>query len=287
MTTTVSPASADPAIYRHQLGSRLRELRHSRALKLEEVAAALGTAPSTLSRIETGHAAARTSYVSVLLTLYGVNNPEEQARLTRLARHGQGKHWWTSHHDLIPPATAHYLALETTATRLRCYSPHLVPDLLATPDYATATTPVTRPDLTPGQARNLTALLPRRQQVLNYTGRRFHFILSEPALTSPVTTAAVAAAQARRLLDLATDPALTLQITQPSTAAMLTPPFSLLTFPDPTHPGTGCYHGPAGQITTTSRTTDIRTIAITWDTLTRTALTPDATSALLTELTTG
>ena len=45
-----------PTVRRRRLGTELRKLRESNGYKLEEVAAQLGVAPSTLSRIETGKA---------------------------------------------------------------------------------------------------------------------------------------------------------------------------------------------------------------------------------------
>jgi DNA-binding XRE family transcriptional regulator len=53
-----------PAARRRALGTALRQLREERSLRLEEVAARLGVAPSTLSRIETGKAPTRTPPVS-------------------------------------------------------------------------------------------------------------------------------------------------------------------------------------------------------------------------------
>ena len=65
-----------PTIRRRRLGSDLRRLREQRSLRLEEVAGQLGVAPSTLSRIETGKAPTRTSYLALLLNLYGVDDPD-------------------------------------------------------------------------------------------------------------------------------------------------------------------------------------------------------------------
>src|SRR5580658_46456 len=116
--TAVSPASpAAPIratatrpdstlIGRHRLGGYLRSLRHARSLRLEEVAAELGIAPSTLSRIETGQAPARTSYVSIMLDLYAVDDPDRRRFLADLAREGQRKGWRTIYQDLLPTGAA-------------------------------------------------------------------------------------------------------------------------------------------------------------------------------------
>ena len=129
-TRTVPPAP----LIRRQLGTGLRELRHARCLRLADVAAQLDVTPSTLSRIETGQAPARTSYVTVMLDLYGVHDPYQRAVLTDLAREGQRKQWWADCEDLLTAGTSHYLALESAATQIRTYSGNAIPDLLQTPD---------------------------------------------------------------------------------------------------------------------------------------------------------
>jgi hypothetical protein len=48
---------------------------------------------------------------------------------------------------------------------------------------------------------------------------------------------------------------------------------------------TGCYHGPAGQLALTRRRADTRAMNATWHALTQTALTPQDSADLLTELT--
>src|SRR5580693_8015183 len=84
---------AGPTIRRRRLGTDLRRLREARSLKLEEVAVHLGVAPSTLSRIETGKAPTRTSYLAVMLDLYGVTDASQRALLADLAREGQRRGW--------------------------------------------------------------------------------------------------------------------------------------------------------------------------------------------------
>jgi transcriptional regulator with XRE-family HTH domain len=273
-----------PALARHQLGARLRGLRQERSLHLTQVAAHLGLSEASVSRIETGTAPTRTSYLGQMLDLYGVTDPDQRRHLADLAREGQRKHWWTGHDDLIPAATAQYLAAETAACGLRCYSANLIPDLLAEPAYAQAVIPATRPDLGPAQVARLTALLPDRQQLTGQPGRHFHFIISHEALDNPVASPVPMAGQLARLAALAGNPAITLQVTSSAAREVLSPPFTLLAFPGPDQPDVGCYHGPAGQAAITRRTADIRAMTATWTALTRAALTPADSLALITAL---
>src|ERR1700683_4079049 len=109
--SSVSTDLPSPAAARHQLGTYLREQRHRQSLHIADVAVHVGLSLSSLSRIETGQAPTRTSYLTVILDLYGIADPDQRRHLADLARQGQRKHWWTGHEDLIPVGTAHYLAL--------------------------------------------------------------------------------------------------------------------------------------------------------------------------------
>src|SRR5271155_5642123 len=92
----------DPTISRQRLGIKLRELREARSLRLEDVAAKLDIRPSTVSRIETGLAPTRVSYLSVMLDLYGIDNPEQRRMLADIAWAGQRKEWWAAYNDVLP-----------------------------------------------------------------------------------------------------------------------------------------------------------------------------------------
>jgi transcriptional regulator with XRE-family HTH domain len=105
-----------PAMLRRRLGAELRRLREARSLRLEDVAVALGLVPSALSRIETGKAPVRTSYVYLMLDIYGIDDPEHRCALVDIAREGQRKSWWARHADILPPGAVEYLGLEAAAT---------------------------------------------------------------------------------------------------------------------------------------------------------------------------
>jgi transcriptional regulator with XRE-family HTH domain len=147
-TTSQQPATISPVIQRRRLGAQLRDLPECRRLRLEDAAAALGVAPSTLSRIETGRAPNRTSYLTLLLDLYGITDKDQRRDLADSARAGQRKEWWWDDRDLLPAGTGMYLGLEPTALTVCSYSPYTIPDLLQTSDYTAALIRATRPGLT-------------------------------------------------------------------------------------------------------------------------------------------
>lgn len=90
-------------------------------------------------------------------------------------------------------------------------------------------------------------------------------------------------AQYRHLLDLAAQPAAVVQITA-TTAPVLSPPFTLLTYTDPATPPVTCYHGPAGQIILTRRAADTRAARAAFAALTQAALPPEDSATLIRDL---
>ncbi len=83
------PPLPAPAAARYQLGSYLRTLRRKASLDITGAARHIGVAPSTLSRIETGQAPTRTSYLHMLLDLYAITDPDQRRQLAELACHAQ------------------------------------------------------------------------------------------------------------------------------------------------------------------------------------------------------
>src|SRR5580658_4974788 len=112
-TGTVTPAADTPAFRGHRLGLSLRQMRQTSSLRLEDVAARLDLAPSTLPRIETGKAPARTSYVKMMLDLYGVDDPGQVRLLTDLAIEGQRKDSWADLESLRCPSMARSVSRRT------------------------------------------------------------------------------------------------------------------------------------------------------------------------------
>jgi transcriptional regulator with XRE-family HTH domain len=283
MTGTSRRPAGHPAVHRHQLGRDLRQLRQARSLRLEDAAARAGIAPSTLSRIENGQAPAKTRYLTILLDFYGVDNPADRARLLSTARDGQARPWWAGCGGLLPAGTGAYLHHEAAADGIAMHAPHVIPELAQTPDYAYACARLANPALTDTENSLVAAHQAVRAAHLR-PGRRLHLIISETALRRPVAPPQVMTAQFSHLLDLAAQPTATVQITT-TTAPVLSPPFTLLTYTDPATPPVTCYHGPAGQVILTRRTADTRTASATFTALTQTALPPEDSATLIRDLT--
>lgn len=127
--------TGSPTVGRRQLGALLRALRTERGLTVEQVAEELLCSPSKVSRLETGQRGATARDVRDLCDLYGVSDPEERARITRLAAEGKQQGWWQSY-ELDYFAT--YVGLEEAAVTIRSFKSTTVPGILQTADYATA-----------------------------------------------------------------------------------------------------------------------------------------------------
>jgi transcriptional regulator with XRE-family HTH domain len=272
----------DPGIRRHVLGGELRRLRLESGLRLEDVVLHLGVAPSTLSRIETGRAPTRTAFLSMMLDLYGVDDPDRRRELADLAREGQRRGWWADCRDLLPAGAGHYLDLETAAQQVCCYSAHAVPELLQTPDYAAAVLRATRRGLGKDEMSRLVRLHARRLDLVRAAGVQVRLIMDESALSRSVGTAAVMAAQLRHLLAVASDPQITVQVAElASGRPVLCPSFAVLSFADPDDPNVACSSGPAGRVILAKPRTETSVLVAEFAVLERSAASPGESTRLV------
>lgn len=276
-----------PTIRRRRLGTDLRRLREARSLRLEDVASRLGVAPSTLSRIETGKAPTRSSYLTVMLELYGVDDPAQRQPLIDLAREGQRKGWWADSEDLLPRGFGRYLGLEAEAAALRTFQIEAVHGLLHTEEYARAVITASRADLVPQQAERLVAVQLRRQEVLLRSNpMRLTLILDESALLRSMGPPDVMRRQLEHLADASQRPSVTVQVLRLSSGSrpVLSGAFGILSFTDPGDPDVVCAAGIRGQALLEERGTDVRALSNVFDTLSDAALTPAGSADLIRSL---
>lgn len=264
----------DPAVSRHRLGTELRQLRRSRALRMTDVADQLGIAPSTLSRIETGKTPTRASYIRVLLDLYDVTDAEQRRELTDLATHGQQDDWCSEAARLLPSETLRYYGLEAAATRIQAFAGAVIPGLLCTPEYAAATWRTSRPGLTHEDAATLAYLTRHRRSAFDDGRHRLHAVIDESALLRPAGTPEVMAGQLAYLARAAATAArITIQVLPLNMPwPVLAPPFTILTFPDRTAPTTACTATVDGRPALTASALAISVHHAAFDALTQAAL---------------
>lgn len=123
-----------PPMRRRQLGAQLRTLREAARLRMEDAAAALDCARSRISHIETGRNAVRKPDLEVLLRLYGALDRLDA--LEELRREGAKRGWWSTYR--LPEWLAGYVGFEADATAVRALELELIPGLLQTEAYARA-----------------------------------------------------------------------------------------------------------------------------------------------------
>jgi transcriptional regulator with XRE-family HTH domain len=228
MTTT------GPTVRRRRLGTELRKLRESSGYKLEEVAAQLGVAPSTLSRIETGKAPTKSAYLNQMLEMYGVVEPDMRAVLVDMAREGHRKGWWAAYDDVLPSGFDIFVGLEAETAAVRSYEISVVPGLLQTPDYARAVLREMFPRHGAEQIERLVDLRMERQRRLDDAPPlELWAILDE-----------------ERLLDTALRPGVTLQVLPFACGAHAGHggPFSILEFPNRTDSEVAYVESVAGSL---------------------------------------
>jgi transcriptional regulator with XRE-family HTH domain len=286
-TVSAGPASAAPTMRRRRLGADLRQLREQNSLRLEEVADHLGVAPSTLSRIETGKAPTRTSYLAVMLDLYGVADPDRRRLLMDLAREGQRTGWWVAYDDMLPAGTGTYLGLEAEASALLAFQEQVVPGLVRTADYARALIAARRPELAADQVERLVTVQMRRQHALRGENPiRLRLILDEAVLLRSIGSPAVMREQLAQLIAAGRLPTVNIQVARLAgpPRRVLAPSFCVLSFAEPGDGDVACSAGLRGQVLLEQRPAEVRAMRRTFDALSRTALPPRASAELIGDL---
>jgi transcriptional regulator with XRE-family HTH domain len=278
-----------PTVRRRRLGTELRKLRELNGMKLEEVAADLGVAPSTLSRIETGKAPTKTAYLNQMLDRYGVTDSGQRQILVNMAREGHRKGWWAAYDDVLPSGFDIYVGLEAETAAIRSYEISVVQGLLQTADYARAVLRELYPRHATDQIDRLVALRMARQERLDEDPSfDLWAILDEAVMRRTVGGAAVMRRQLSHLLAEAARPRVTLQILPFSSGAHAGHggPFTILEFPDRSDSEVVYVESVAGFIYQ-ERDKEVRARIEAFDRLRAAALSPTASGDLISQTARG
>lgn len=158
---------AEPTVRTRRLGKELLRLREAAGLKLDDVTARTGMPGSKVSRIEKARLGVRSDDLDSLLDLYSVDDGERRDVLHAFARDGRKRGWWQTYRDIISPAYADLISLETDAVNMRSYQSTLIPGLLQTAAYARATIAAINMTSTPAEVDALVEVRMARQSVLS------------------------------------------------------------------------------------------------------------------------
>jgi hypothetical protein len=208
-------SSAEATVLRMLLGAQLRRLRETAGISADQAGYEIRASRSKISRMETGRVGLKTRDVEDLLTLYGVTDELQRAKVTALAGRSRSPEWWAKYHDILPDWFETYLGLESAATSIRSFETQFVPGLFQTEEYARAVTRLGPDSAFAGEVDRRVRLRLKRQELLTRAmpaPPRVWAVVDEAVLRRPVGGPDVMRAQLGHLLDAARMPNVTLQV---------------------------------------------------------------------------
>lgn len=193
-----------------RLGMMLRGLREAAGLSTSQVAEHLGSSQPKVSRIENAVSPVSKGDLVLMLTLYGITDPDEQDRHWQLARAGRERGWWESYRDVITGSLGSYIGFENDATSLKIWSLGVFPGLLQTEAYARALFAADPVRTAPEEVDRLVAARMQRQQRITNDGLTLWVVLDESLLRRRVGSPDVLAEQLERVAE--PTPGVTVQV---------------------------------------------------------------------------
>jgi hypothetical protein len=202
-----------PTVLRIMLGAQLRKLREQAGISRDDAGYQIRASGSKISRMELGRVSFRERDVSDLIDFYGVIDPVQREGLLALVREANAAPWWQKYGDAMPDWFAMYVGLEESASLIRGYDAQFVPGLLQTEEYARAvisqaSTSVTDTELD----RRLALRMGRQKMMARENPPRFWSVMDEAVLRRPIGGPEVMRGQLQRLITVAEEPHITLQI---------------------------------------------------------------------------
>jgi hypothetical protein len=231
--------------------------------------------------METGSRAATARDIRDLCELYGVTDPAERARMTRLVTEAKEQGWWQP----FGLDFATYVGLEAEATKLLDFRCTIVPGLLQTPAYARAMHQANVPEIPPERIEEYVRVRLTRQRLLTRDPPlRLVTVLDEATLQRAVGGPAVMAEQLGRLIEAALSPNITIRVIANEAGAhtAMESNFSILDFAD-NAPSVVYVEGLVGRIYL-ERPQDISRYAEIFESLLEKALTPQGSVELAADI---
>lgn len=228
-------STAGPTVLRIALGGQLRRLREECGISREAAGDAIRGSHAKISRLELGRVSFRERDLNDLLTLYGVDSPEERAAFLSLAKQANEPGWWHQYGDLLPAWFETYLGLEQAAEIIRTYEAQFVPGLLQTPDYARAVILLGHGQEPGSEVDRRVALRTRRQDILTrQEPPTLWAVIDEAALRRPIGGERIMRGQIEHLIRIAELPNVTVQLLPYSVGghAAAGGPFTIVRFPE-------------------------------------------------------
>ena len=225
----------NPTVQRRRLGAEFRRLRERSAKKIEDVAAYVGCAKSTMSRIESGRVGINFLVARALLDFYQVEGPERDM-IIFAARESRKPSWWRPYAGVIGEPLHDLLGLEGAASSLKVYETTVIPGLLQLESYTRELMLVAQPCEPEERREKRIELRMMRQRILMENSLlKYLAIIEETVLRRPVGGQEVMSAQLVRLVKLCQLPHVCIQIAPMSVGAHtgMDGPFTVLQFSEP------------------------------------------------------
>lgn len=203
-------AERGPTALRIAVGGQLRKLREERGITREAAGEHIRGSHAKISRLELGRTGLKERDIRDLLSLYGVNDPEQRELFLDLVRKANQPGWWHRYSDLLPPWFETYLGLEHAAKAIRTFEGQLVPGLLQTEEYARAVVALGHEN---SETARRVELRCKRQEILERRGGpTLWAVIDEAVLHRPIGGQDVLRAQLAHLVDMSSKPNVTIQI---------------------------------------------------------------------------
>ncbi|GLZ81954.1 transcriptional regulator [Actinorhabdospora filicis] len=277
------PAESSPTVAARLLANELRRLRMAAGLSQADVAGELGCAPARVGHLETRRNQVRRSDLLVMLQLYKVP-VERQVWYLDLAVKAKEKGWWDRASG-VPEWFSSLIGLEWGATQIQTFELSVIPGLLQTRGYIEA---LFRddPERPEDVIREFAEQRLRRQEALTRDRPMLlHAILDEAALRRMVGGPEVMREQLGHLVEVNQQPHIRVQVLPFVRGAVpgLESGFHLIGFGVEADPGVVYLETQIGGIFLEEEN-EITTYEVSWAKLTRSALTPDESSAMIKSL---
>jgi transcriptional regulator with XRE-family HTH domain len=195
------------------VGSQLRRLRETAGVTPDDAGHAIRASRSKISRMENGRVGFKERDIADLLSLYGITGEQVRAGILSLARQANAPGWWSEYGDVLADWFEAYLGLEAAASVIRSFELQFVHGLFQTEAYARAVTQLGYRTASAEEIERRVSLRLKRQELLvRPEPPQIWAVIDEGALRRPVGGRAVMREQMERLVWLAGQRHVTIQV---------------------------------------------------------------------------
>ncbi|MEA5359496.1 helix-turn-helix transcriptional regulator [Amycolatopsis sp., V23-08] len=227
-----------PTARRMILGSQLRRLREEAGVTRQQAGYNIRGSESKISRLELGRVGFKERDVTDLLTMYGVDDPNERQTFLDMVKQSNEPGWWRRFGETMPNWFTDLVGLEEAAARIQIWEPLYVSGLLQIEGYARAIFSHGRPEMADDRVDQLVALRMRRQKMFSRPDApRVWMVLDESVLHRPIGGMKVLKRQIEYLLEMSALPHVSVQVLPYSRSGLSAEhAFSLMRFGEPELP---------------------------------------------------